>query len=504
MSEQAEVFEIPEEYQEFIERVADCTYVIKPGFVPEMKTSATFYLKDELVPLMFEELSAAKTRANGFIPALKQVANVASLPGIVGNSMAMPDIHAGYGFSIGGVAAFDMDDEEAIVSPGGVGFDINCGVRMLRTNLQHEDLDEETINRLAQELFNNIPVGVGQKGPVKLGTDALRRVLEQGVDWAIKAGYAWPEDKEHCEEQGRMLSADSRVISKRALKRGCNQLGTLGAGNHYIEVQRIDEIFDEEAAAVMGLEIGQIVLMIHTGSRGLGHQVATDSLREMKDSTIPTNDPQLACAHINSEAGERYLKAMGAAANYAFANRQVITHLARQSFANVFDKTPEELDMHLIYDVSHNIAKMEEHIVDGETKRLLVHRKGATRAFPPHHPMIPADYQEIGQPVLIGGTMGTASYILVGTEKWGETFGSTCHGAGRTRSRHAARRQLDTNAILQDLEEKKIVLKVASQNLVKEEAVDAYKNIEDVIDTVHTVGFSKKVARLRPVAVVKG
>jgi len=379
---------------------------------------------------------------------MKQLANVAALPGIVKASLGMPDVHAGYGFAIGNIAAFDMDDPDAVVSPGGVGFDINCGVRLVRTNLHENDV-QPVKEKIAQALFDHIPVGVGSRGVIPMSPKDLDEALEMGMDWSLREGYAWAEDKEHCEEYGRMLGADPNKVSTKAKKRGLPQLGTLGAGNHYAEIQVVDQIFDKEAALKMGIErTGQIVIMIHSGSRGFGHQVATDALVEMekamKRDQIRINDKQLACAKITSQEGKNYLAAMACAANFAFVNRTTMTFLVRQAFSKIFNTTPDDLDMHLIYDVSHNIAKVEEHFVDGKQKTLLVHRKGATRAFPPHHPLIPVDYQLIGQPVLIGGTMGTNSYVLTGTQKgFDECFGTTCHGAGRALSRSKSRRTLD-------------------------------------------------------------
>ena len=436
-------------------------YDIRKGFVDNMRVPVKFYVNDKLEGLIFDELrhySNNKDRG-GFLPAVKQMANVAALPGIVKYSIGLPDCHAGYGFSIGNVAAFDMSDPEAVVSPGGVGFDINCGVRLIRTNLTEEDV-EPVKNSLTQSLFNHIPVGVGSKGVIPTSKADLEAALEMGMDWSLREGYAWAEDKEHCEEYGRMLNADPSKVSKRAKKRGTPQLGTLGAGNHYAEIQAVDEIFNPAAARKMGIDsVGQVCVMIHSGSRGLGHQVATDALVAMEKAMardgIKTNDRQLACARINSEEGQNYLSAMAAAANYAWVNRSSMTFLTRQAFAKTFNSSPDDLDMHLVYDTSHNIAKIEEHLVDGKLKTLLVHRKGSTRAFPPHHPLIPVDYQFTGQPVLIGGTMGTCSYILTGTEKgMRETFGSTCHGAGRAASRAKSRRTLDYQEVLSNLEKK--------------------------------------------------
>ena len=467
-------------YQEdlsFLPKRSSYQYDINVGFVPDMRVPGCFFVNELLSTLVFGELENAhdKKGHGGFLPSVKQIANVASLPGIVSRSIAMPDVHSGYGFAIGNVAAFDMDDPEAVVSPGGVGFDINCGVRLLRTNLFEEDIKGCT-EQLAQTLFDHIPVGVGSKGIIPTTMKSLEEALELGMDWSLREGYAWPEDKEHCEEYGRMLQADPGKVSARAKKRGISQMGTLGAGNHYAEIQIVDEIYDENAAKKMGIKrTGQVVVMIHSGSRGLGHQVATDALQQMEKAMardkIKVNDRQLACARISSEEGKNYLASMAAAANFAWVNRSAMTFLARQAFAKTFGKTPDELDMHVIYDVSHNIAKVEDHMVNGERKRLLVHRKGATRAFPPHHPLIPVDYQFTGQPVLIGGTMGTASYVLLGTETgMRETFGSTCHGAGRAQSRSASRRKLNYAEVLNNLERRGIAIRVASPKLITEEA----------------------------------
>jgi tRNA-splicing ligase RtcB len=422
-----------EEELEFLQKISKTHYKINIGFVENMRVPAVVLVDDALEALLLSELKECTCgqKGGGFLPALKQVANVAALPGIVKVSLAMPDVHSGYGFCIGNVAAMDMDDPEAVVSPGGVGFDINCGVRLLRTNLMEADVSGQMREDLCQALFDHIPVGVGQAGVIPLDKNDLDEVLLCGIDYCLKEGYAWPEDRDHCEENGRMLLADPTKVSKRAKKRGITQLGTLGAGNHYCEVQVVEEIHDEAAAQRMGInKIGQVCVMIHSGSRGLGHQVATDALVEMETAmardNIQLNDRQLASARISSKEGQNYLAAMACAANYAWANRSCLTYLARRAFSKTFNKTPEELDMHLVYDVSHNIAKVEKHSVDGDIKTLLVHRKGSTRAFPPHHPLIPVSYQFTGQPVLIGGTMGTCSYVLTGTsEGMTETFGST-------------------------------------------------------------------------------
>ena len=500
-----------EEEKGYISKETNEKYRVNEGFVPNMKVPGVFYVNDGLRSLLDEELQNYCDRGNvgGFLPAVKQLANVAALPGIVGKSIALPDVHSGYGFAIGNVAAMDMSDPEAVVSPGGVGFDINCGVRLIRTNLT-EDQVRPVQEELAQALFDHIPVGVGSQGIIPTTAKDLEEALEMGMDWSVREGYSWVEDKEHCEEYGRMLNADPSKVSKRAKKRGLPQMGTLGAGNHYAEIQVVEEIFDTAAASRMGINrVGQICIMIHSGSRGLGHQVATDALTSMEKAMsrdgIKTNDRQLACARISSEEGQNYLAAMACAANYAWVNRCSMTFLARQAFAKVFKKNPDELDMHLVYDVSHNIAKIEEHLVDGEIKQLLVHRKGSTRAFPPHHPLIPVDYQFTGQPVLIGGTMGTCSYVLTGTKQgMTETFGSTCHGAGRARSRSNARNKLDYEQVLHSLKSKGISIRVASPKLVMEEAPESYKDVTQVVDTCHAAGISKKCVKLRPLAVVKG
>uniref|UniRef100_A0A0X3P9V5 RNA-splicing ligase RtcB homolog n=1 Tax=Schistocephalus solidus TaxID=70667 RepID=A0A0X3P9V5_SCHSO len=505
---------MPRTYEEelkFIERISPVCWKIKKGFVPNMKVEGVFYVNDFLEKLMFEELRnfAKSGDYGGFLPGMKQIANVAALPGIVHRSVGLPDVHSGYGFAIGNMAAFDMEDPMAVVSPGGVGFDINCGVRLLRTNLTLKDV-LPVKEQLTQALFDHIPVGVGSKGVIPMSSQALDEALEMGMDWSLRQGYVWTDDKEHCEEYGRMLQADPSKVSVRAKKRGLPQLGTLGAGNHYAEIQVVEEIFDRHAASKMGIDqLNQVVLMIHCGSRGMGHQVATDALvemeRAMKRDKIEVNDRQLACARINSIEGQNYFSAMAAAANYAWVNRSSMTFLTRQAFAKIFNSTPDDLDMHIIYDVSHNIAKVEEHWVDGRPRTLLVHRKGSTRAFPPHHPLIPVDYQLTGQPVLIGGTMGTCSYVLTGTEKaMTETFGSTCHGAGRALSRAKSRRTLDYTEVLDQLAAKGISIRVASPKLVMEEAPESYKNVTDVVNTCHAAGISKKVIKLRPIGVIKG
>lgn len=498
-----------EQEMEYLEKIEHNKWRIKKGFVPNMRVEGRFYVNENLESLTFDELKQCDSQGGGFLPAVRQIGNVACLPGIVGYSIGLPDVHSGYGFAIGNIAAMDMSDPEAVVSPGGVGFDINCGVRLVRTNLFEKDV-QPVREQICQCLFDHIPVGVGSKGVIPMNAQALDEAIEMGVDWSLREGYAWPEDKEHCEEYGRMLNADPTKVSLKAKKRGLPQLGTLGSGNHYAEIQVVDEIFDKQKAAKMGIEeVGQVCIMIHSGSRGFGHQVATDALLEMEKAMsrdkIQVNDRQLACARINSKEGQDYLKAMACASNFAWVNRSSMTFLTRQAFAKVFNSTPDDLDMHVIYDVSHNIAKVEEHLVDGVPKQLLVHRKGATRAFPPNHPLVPVDYQLTGQPILIGGTMGTNSYILTGTQKaMQQTFGTTCHGSGRVLSRAKSRRTLDYRDVLKEMSSKGISVRVASPKLIMEEAPNSYKNVHDVVNTCHEVGISDKCVKLRPIGVIKG
>ncbi len=440
--------------------------------------------------------------------APEQVANVATLPGIVKASMAMPDIHWGYGFPIGGVAAFDA--EEGIISPGGVGYDINCGVRLLTTNLDEKDARPK-LKELVDNIFMNVPSGVGEKGKLRLNFGELNKVLDFGAKWAVENGYGWEEDLERLEEGGSIKFADHTKVSDKAKKRGAPQLGTLGAGNHFLEVQRVEKIFLPEIAKKFGItHEGQITVMIHTGSRGLGHQVASDYIRVMEQAArkygIKLLDPQLACAPVKSKEAEDYFAAMSAAANFGFTNRQLITHWVRESFGKVFGEDPEDLGMHLVYGVAHNIAKLEEHIVDGKRMKVYVHRKGATRAFAAGREELSQLYRDVGQPVLIPGDMGTSSYVLVGTQKaMEETFGSTCHGAGRVMSRHAALRKFRGEEIKRELWEKKhIYVRSASNRVAAEEAPDAYKDVNEVVRAVEGAGISRIVAKMVPLGVVKG
>ena len=450
--------------------------------------------------------NAAMLQAIDKDESLKQVANVATLPGILKASMAMPDIHWGYGFPIGGVAAFDWDS--GIISPGGVGYDINCGVRLARTSLVEEDVRTK-LSDLVNALYRNIPSGVGSKGDVKLSVPEEKKVLKQGSRWAVRQGFGEDADIEHTEDGGCMPNADPEVVSERALQRGRQQLGTLGSGNHFLEVGIVDTIYDPEAARVFGLFEGQVTLLLHSGSRGFGYQVCDDFLavmsKHVKKLGIELPDRQLACAMIQSEEGMNYFNAMACAANYAWTNRQVLMHKSREVFQKVLGISPKSLAMDLVYDVCHNIAKKEQHVVEGAEQAVCVHRKGATRAFPPGHPALCADYRSVGQPIMIPGDMGTASYVLVGTQKaMEETFGSTCHGAGRVLSRKAAIRASKGRAIHRELEDKGILVKWTGRSTLAEEMPEAYKDISQVVEVVHEVGISKKVAKLRPVAVVKG
>ena len=439
--------------------------------------------------------------------ALAQVANVACLPGIVRASLAMPDIHWGYGFPVGGVAA--MDTDHGVVSPGGIGFDINCGVRLLRTSLVAQQVVERAAE-LRDQLFRAVPAGLGSEGKVRLKGNDIDKVLKDGAAWAVRAGYGLAADLEYAESNGRIETADPDRVSEKAKKRGAPQLGSLGSGNHFLEVQAIDEIYDQQAAEVLGLTaVDQVVVFIHTGSRGLGHQVCQDYLRAMAQAVkrfgIELPDRQLACAPVKSPEGQEYLVAMTAAANFAWANRQCITHWVRESFVATFKKSEAELGMSLVYDVAHNIAKMETHVVDDIKKKLCVHRKGATRAFPPGDPSIPAAYRPVGQPVLVPGDMGRYSFVAVGTERaMQESFGSACHGAGRVMSRSAAKRGLQGVDIARDLRERGIVVRSTDRASLAEEASQAYRDVADVMEVVDGAGLARKVARMRPLVVVKG
>lgn len=436
-----------------------------------------------------------------------QVANVATLPGIVGRSIAMPDIHHGYGFPIGGVAAFDATS--GVVSPGGVGYDINCGVRLMRSNLNWAEI-KPRVKQIIDRLFDNVPSGVGSEGRVKLSTRDVEHVLEQGARWAVAQGYGWNEDLEYMEEGGCIDGGDPSLVSDNAKKRGSPQLGSLGAGNHFLELQRVDEIYEPEIAEAFGItEKDQICIMVHTGSRGCGHQICTDHLEVMqranKKYNIPLVDRELACAPATSPEGQEYISAMKCGANFAWANRQMITHWIRESFEQVLGRPATGLGLHLIYDIAHNMAKLEQHEVEGKRRLLYVHRKGATRAFGPGHPDVPQRYRKHGQPVIIPGDMGSASYLLVGTERaMQETFGSSCHGAGRRLSRHAAIKAHPVDKVLANMETRGVYLRAKSRKGISEEAPGAYKDIDKVIEISDKSHIARKVVRLRPIGVVKG
>ena len=440
--------------------------------------------------------------------AIEQVANVAALPGIAKASYAMPDIHWGYGFPIGGVAATDPN-QEGVVSPGGVGFDIACGVRLIRSELEWERDVKPRIADLVHTLGQRVPRGVGTKGRLRLDPDGMEKVLADGVGYPLSQGIGTDADAEFCEDQGVVQDARPEHVSNKARERGASQLGSLGGGNHFLEVQVVDAIEDPRAANVMRLFEGQVCVMLHSGSRGLGHQVCTDFVKEM-DRLMPATgievpDRQLACLPVEHEAAERYLGAMFAAANYARANRHVLTDGIRESLELVFDRSAHDMRLELVYDVAHNLAKFEEHAVDGETKTLCVHRKGATRAFGPHHPEIPSAYSEIGQPVTIPGSMGTSSYVLVGTEEAAaRSFSSTCHGAGRAMSRTQAKKKKAGHELVTELRGLGITIAASQPRLLAEEAPYAYKDVSAVVDSCQGAGLSRKVARLRPVGVVKG
>ena len=476
-------------------KIDDYRWKIPENYKTGMKVPGLIYASKEMLESIREEQT------------LEQVANVAFLPGIVGYSFAMPDIHWGYGFPIGGVAAMDIKD--GVISPGGVGYDINCGVRLLRTSLSEAEV-RPRINELINALFLNVPSGLGSEGKIKVSQKEMNQLMVEGARWAVKRGLGSEEDLDVTEEGGCLGGADPSKVSDKAAKRGMPQAGTLGSGNHFLEIQVVKEIFDSHIASIMGItEIGQILVLIHTGSRGFGHQVCTDHLRVMEGAVskygIKLPDRQLACAPIESSEGQDYLGAMACAANYAWANRQCIAHWVRESFSKIFGKSPEKLGMRQVYDVCHNIAKIEEHIVDGHKLKVCVHRKGATRAFPAGHKDTPTRYKEVGQPVLIPGDMGRCSFVAVGTQKaMSESFGSTCHGAGRVLSRGAARRSMNGRDVVRELESRGITIKAGSISSLAEEASQAYKDITEVIDVVHQAGISRKVAMAIPMAVIKG
>ncbi len=475
-------------------RISPYIYEIPKSFRSDMRVPARFYADAELLDGALGDNS------------LDQLVNTATLPGALKYALAMPDIHQGYGFPIGGVVATELPD--GVISPGGVGYDINCGVRLLGTFLDEEDV-APYLDELATELQRNCPHGVGRGGNIRLTRNELIALVQQGGKWAKKNGFATAMDLEHTEENGRIAGADARKVSERALKRGLEQVGTLGAGNHFIEVDVVEEVFYEKAAERMGLFPGQIVVQIHCGSRGFGHQVCSDYVKLFQPIVhrygIKLPDRELVCAPLSSPEGQDYLAAMSAAANYAFVNRQVLAHLIRQSFEVTLAGKVRNHHVYQIYDIAHNMAKIEEHQVDGRSVTVCVHRKGATRAFGPGSPVLPDRYRDIGQPVLVPGSMGTASWVLVGTEgSMAQSFGSTCHGAGRTMSRTKAKRTVYGSELRKQLEEKGIRVRAGSMKGLAEEAPIAYKDVDRVIEVVHGAGIARKVARILPVAVVKG
>ncbi len=474
-----------------LRKLDDCRWLVPRSTKPGMLTDALIYADARLLEQIVTDLS------------IEQAMNVAFLPGIVGRSLAMPDIHQGYGFPIGGVAATELP--KGVVSPGGVGFDINCGVRLLASSLRRDDVTPR-LRELVNQLFRDVPSGTGSEGFVHCGWHDLNDVLERGAAWVVERGFGEAADVEFCEESGCMDGADPQKVYDRAKQRGRTQLGTLGSGNHFLEVQYVQKIFEPEIAGHFGLAEDQVVVLIHCGSRGLGHQVCTDYLKVMNEAMprygISLPDRQLACVPADSPEGKDYLGAMAASANFAWANRQAITHFTRQSFRKIFGS---EAALRVVYDVAHNIAKRERHKVGAGEREVLVHRKGATRSFPAGSPFIPRAYQDPGQPVLIPGSMGTASYVLVGTDRaMEETFGTVCHGAGRAMSRTAAKRGRDARVETKKLEDQGIILRADTRDGILEEVPEAYKDIDAVVNVVHNAGLARKVARLRPMGVIKG
>ena len=478
-----------------LEKIDEYRWRIPKSYMAGMRVDGIIYANEKL-------LEQAKSEE-----ALQQVANVAHLPGIVKHSLAMPDLHWGYGFVIGGVAATDPE-ADGVVSPGGIGYDLNCGVRLIRTNLDVKQLEGRT-KGLVAKLFENVPCGVGSSGKIRLNQQEEKQMVEQGARWAVEREYGFLEDLQFTEANGFLSLANADAVSERALERGKNQLGTLGSGNHFLEVQVVDRILYREAAEVMGLTEGQICVMIHSGSRGFGYQVCDEHVKTWvqvaKKYGIDLPDRQLASAPINSKEGQDYITAMACGANYAWNNRQCIMHWVRQTFMDFFETGVDELGLELVYDVAHNIGKFEKHLVDGIERELFVHRKGATRAFPAGHPEIPDKYQKVGQPVLIPGDMGTASYVLVGSPSAMEqTWGTTCHGAGRMLSRRKAMQITKGRSIQKDLEKQGIFVRAEGRRTLNEEVPEAYKDVDEVVKVVDAAGLSRRVARLRPIGVVKG
>jgi tRNA-splicing ligase RtcB len=479
---------------EAFEQITPYMYEVPQSFREDMRVPARFYANEQLLQAIQGDKS------------LNQLVNTATLPGIVNYALAMPDIHQGYGFPIGGVIATELPD--GVISPGGVGYDINCGVRLLGTHVDNKEI-APYLDDLASALYANCPSGVGKGGQIRLKRGELDQLLEGGAKWALVRGYATEEDLERSEENGRIVGADASKVSQRAKKRGLGQVGTLGAGNHFIEVDVVDQVFDATAADRMGLSPGRIVIQIHCGSRGFGHQVCTDYVKQFQQVVhrygITLPDRELVCAPLSSREGQDYLAAMKAAANYAFANRQVLTHLIRRSFEQALAGRVSNAWVYQIYDIAHNMAKVEEHEVHGRRMEVCVHRKGATRAFGPGSTVLSDSYRDIGQPVLVPGSMGTASWVLVGTEgSMKQTFGSTCHGAGRMMSRSKARKTIRGSDLREHLEDVGIHIRAGSMPGLAEEAPAAYKDVDMVVDVVHNAGIAKKVARIVPVAVIKG
>ena len=475
-------------------KIGNLTYKIEKDETIGMNVPVIIYANEKLLEKMMSDRT------------IKQAVNVSTIPGTVQNVVVLPDGHEGYGFPVGGVAA--MDAEEGMISPGGVGYDINCGVRLLRTNLKEKDVRPK-LKELVVDLFNSVPSGVGSKGAIKLSNSQLDEVLVKGVPWAVDNGYGFKGDAEVCEENGQMKNADPNKVSDKARKRGAPQLGSLGSGNHFLEVQKVAEIHDEEAAKRMGIEKDQVTILTHCGSRGFGHQVCSDYLRiseqALKKYDISLADRELACVPNSSEEGESYRKAMFAALNFAWSNRQMITHWTRKSFERVFKQSESDLGMDLVYDVSHNIAKVEKHTINGKQKSVVVHRKGATRAFPANKDEVPKKYRDLGQPVFIPGSMGTSSWILLGQpNSMNLTFGSTAHGAGRTMSRTRARKNYTESQVKKYLSDKGIQVKALTRDGVVEEAPQAYKDVDSIVNVSHDLGIATKVAKLVPIGVIKG
>ena len=478
-----------------LQRIDPFRWRIPTSYNTEMKVPGLVYADDELIQQILND------------NALHQVVNVASLPGIVGHSLGMPDIHWGYGFPVGGVAATDA--ETGVVSPGGIGFDINCGVRLMATELVRDQVRGQ-VDKLADALFNILPSGVGGAGMRPLNIHEMRDVMVRGAAWAVEDGYGREEDLEVTEEGGCLAGADPGKVSPMAIERGMKQLGSLGSGNHFAEVQVVEHLYNKEVAETLGIgQIGQIVVTIHCGSRGFGHQIAEDyiKLAEVKQAGYGFHlvDRQLACLPLQSEEGQAYLAAMACGANFAWANRQLLMHGVRQAFSSVFGRKARARDMPLVYDVCHNIAKIEEYEIDGQKRRVCVHRKGATRAFPPQHPALPEKYREVGQPVLIPGDMGRYSFVLVGAPgSMEQSFGSCCHGAGRRQSRTAAKKSMSPRDLLDQLDARGVTIRVHSKNLLTEEAPAAYKDAQHIVNVVHNAGLAQLVARLKPLVVIKG